>query len=100
MEKEKSTVDCYKCDKDTALNNEQKISRQEECQHCFASLHCCKMCGFYDMSSYNECREPSANRILDKEKPNFCDYFKLQGKSGNGPQSKDIFSAADSLFKD
>ncbi len=32
-------------------------------------------CRFYDETAYNECSEPSAERVVDKEKSNFCDYF-------------------------
>ncbi len=90
---------CYKCEKELSLSSESKIGRQEECPHCYASLHCCKMCFFYDQSSYNECKEPMANRVLDKEKANFCDFFKL-GNGGNGGESKDtLMDAANALFK-
>lgn len=93
-------VSCYKCHKELEFEAGANIGRQEECPHCFASLRCCKMCQFYDLTAYNECREPSANRILEKEKANFCDYFKL-GKSGGSGKDKDkLLDAANSLFKD
>jgi len=93
-------VSCYACNKELDLNNTQKISRSEECPYCYASLHCCKMCAFYDTTAYNECRETSANRIVEKEKSNFCDFFVLKGGSGSGQNKDDLFSAANSLFKD
>lgn len=91
---------CYNCGERLDLVSEQKILRHEECPKCQSSLHCCKMCIFYDQSSYNECREPLAERILEKEKANFCTYYKLRGGAGNsGPSKDDLFSAADALFK-
>jgi len=57
------------------------------------------MCHFYDTSSYNECKEPMANRVLDKEKANFCDFFKLAGASDRGPDKDKLLDAANSLFK-
>ena len=33
-------------------------------------------CAFYSETSYNECKESQADRVLDKEKANYCDYFK------------------------
>jgi hypothetical protein len=32
---------------------------------------------FYDPHSANACREPNADRVLDKEAGNFCEYFAL-----------------------
>jgi len=44
------------------------------------------MCSFYDRTVYNECRESQAERVVEKEKSNFCDYFQLAvtAKSSNG----------------
>jgi hypothetical protein len=57
------------------------------------------MCTFYDPQSYNDCRESSATRIVEKEKGNFCDYYKLKSKSNDGSSSDDILNLANSLFK-
>ena len=32
-------------------------------------------CRFYDSSAYNDCSEPAADRVVEKDKANFCDYF-------------------------
>tara|TARA_Y100000590_G_scaffold469529_1_gene658039 strand:- start:503082 stop:503381 length:300 start_codon:yes stop_codon:yes gene_type:complete len=89
---------CFSCHKDLDLASGAKIMRNEECSHCYASLHSCKMCQFYDQSAYNECREPSADRIVEKDKANFCDYFILSGTDGGNNQS-DAEAAANALFK-
>ena len=97
---ENTKVVCYQCHKSLELENEQRILRHEECTFCQVSLYCCRMCVFYDRSSYNECREPLAERIVDKEKANFCSYFKIRGgDSSNSPTKNELFSAADALFK-
>jgi hypothetical protein len=57
------------------------------------------MCKFYDSKVYNECYESNADRIVDKEKANFCDYFVLSGGSSNGPSKDDLINSADALFK-
>ena len=93
------SVLCYKCNTDTGLEVGASISRSEDCNSCSADLRCCRMCEFYDVKAYNECREPSSDRILEKEKANFCDYFKL-GSAGNNQSNKDdIMAMANSLFK-
>ncbi|MCF8058229.1 MAG: hypothetical protein K9K67_02965 [Bacteriovoracaceae bacterium] len=99
MENTEINITCYKCEKSLNLEANSKISRQEECHHCYANLHCCKMCHFYDSSAYNECKEPMANRVLDKEKANFCDFFKLSSGGGGGEDKDNLFNTANSLFK-
>ena len=91
---------CFACHKPTGLQPNQKIPKSEECYHCYASLRCCKMCSFYDQSSYNECKEPMADRIVDKDKANFCDFFKLKSdcKTKNN-EKEDLLEKANSLFK-
>lgn len=55
-----------------------RVGRRDECSHCGADLHCCRNCEFYDPTSYNECREPVADRVKEKDRSNFCDWFKLR----------------------
>ena len=91
-------VVCYNCRKE--FEQESLVTRSSECSHCYASIRSCRMCQFYDKSCYNECREPSAERVTDKEKANFCDYFKLA--SGGTPGEEDqnsLLDEANALFK-
>jgi hypothetical protein len=58
------------------------------------------MCEFYDTSSYNDCREPSSDRIVEKDKANFCGFFKLTaGESVMNAKKETAVSAAEALFK-
>lgn len=100
MIEEASKVICFKCYHTLDFQPMDKLGRQEECPSCYQSLHCCKMCHFYDTSAYNECKEPMANRVLEKEKANFCDFFKLGGGSNSGEEKQDLLDAANALFKD
>ena len=43
---------------------------------CRAELHVCKLCVDYDTRVAKHCREPTVEEVRDKEKANFCDYFK------------------------
>ena len=94
------TVICYKCSKDLGLRAGEKVGRRDVCPNCKSDVHACLNCKFYDKASYNECKEPQADRVLDKAASNFCDYFEL---SGSGPSAKDEKSTAlkklDDLFK-
>lgn len=69
----RSNVPCFFCHKDIEITD--RIGRRETCPHCGLDLHICRNCEFYDSTAYNECREPQAERVVDKEKSNFCDYF-------------------------
>lgn len=76
------------------------ISRSDSCPHCMADIRCCKNCIFYDPKAYNECRESMADRITEKEKANFCDFFKI-GSSANDAEKlkQDQLAKAMALFK-
>lgn len=60
------------------------VGRRESCLHCGQDLHICLNCLHYDRSSYNECRENSADRVVDKDRSNFCDYFSPQKNTVTG----------------
>lgn len=91
---------CVFCKVELPLEVNEKIGRHDECPQCKRSLRCCKMCGFYDRHAYNECKEPNAERIIEKERANFCSYFTISnGTTNNSKSSNDLLSAANALFK-
>jgi hypothetical protein len=54
----------------------------------------------FDPKAYNECNEPQADRVLEKERANFCDYFTPgNGTIGAAKSKDDLMSAAEALFK-
>lgn len=67
------TVICHACENPHRF--EGTVPRRSECERCGESLHSCRNCTFYDVSAYNECRETSAERVVDKSAANFCDFF-------------------------
>ena len=76
---------CWKCKKEISL---EKIARSDECPLCHADLHVCRMCDFYESGAHNDCRESSADMVTDKERSNFCDYFRANKKITAGGDSK------------
>lgn len=74
---------CHRCKKTISVS--EKIGFREDCPSCGASLHTCVNCDFYDQSVYNECRETSAERVLDKEKANYCEYFVARSTNQDAP---------------
>ena len=70
------TVTCWKCG--GALPDLLvPLPRHEECPHCRAQLHVCRMCGFFDATAPQQCREPVADLVSDKARANFCGYFQI-----------------------
>ncbi|HET9950201.1 MAG TPA: hypothetical protein VFS09_00255 [Candidatus Eisenbacteria bacterium] len=66
---------CYFCG--GALDAGMRIVRDSECPSCRRDLHACVQCRHYDPHAHNKCREPQAEWVTDRERRNFCDYFKL-----------------------
>ncbi len=66
---------CWKCGTSLA-DYTLPLRRLEECRACHAELHVCRMCEFYDTSKAKHCRETIAEEVKDKQRANFCDYFK------------------------
>ena len=94
------SLTCWKCGNSLSDTYKVMVGRRDVCSKCSTDLRCCKMCFFYDPKSYNECREPQADRVQDKEKANFCDYFKI-GSAGTNPdkERQDALAKAAALFK-
>lgn len=69
------SLQCFRCG--TALDAlTLPLSRQDQCPNCARYLHVCRMCESYDPHVARQCREDDAEEVMDKEKPNFCDWFK------------------------
>jgi hypothetical protein len=70
-----SALVCWKCGTSLA-DLTLPLRRLEECRKCGAELHVCKLCEWYSIAVAKHCREPIAEEVKDKERANFCDYFK------------------------
>jgi hypothetical protein len=66
---------CWKCGASLAQLS-LPLRRLDECPQCHAELHVCKLCEWYSLSVAKHCRETVAEEVKDKERANFCDYFK------------------------
>lgn len=79
------------------------LSRRDQCPECDADLHVCKMCVHFDKTVPRQCREDGAEDVTDKDRPNFCDWFKPsasafdQGAKSEADAAKDALAA---LFGD
>lgn len=66
---------CWKCGA-SLKSLPLPLGRLDECPVCRAPLHVCRFCQFFDANTARKCREKDAEEVIDKEKANFCDYFK------------------------
>jgi hypothetical protein len=64
---------CWHCGR--AIEVIERVGFRDECAGCGRPLHVCRNCGFYDPAYNNACREPMAERVVDKDRFNFCEYF-------------------------
>ena len=69
---------CWKCHKEIQV---EKVFRTSECPFCHADLHSCRACDFYAPGNHFECKESVQEVIADKEKANFCDFFRAKSFS-------------------
>jgi hypothetical protein len=80
---------CFKCGTIVEL---EKVSRRDECPRCGTDLRVCLNCAFYAESKANACAEPQAELVKEKDKANYCDFFRFkeaqQKKSGKAEAEK------------
>jgi hypothetical protein len=68
---------------------------------CGADVRVCRNCAFFAPGAHGDCREPSAERVVDKERANFCEYFAFgaaatpAGEERSGAARADL----DALFR-
>ena len=92
-----ATISCFNCSHKITVS--LPVPRKDDCEKCGYDLHACLNCRFYEANSYNECKEPQAEKVQDKDRANFCTYFEPGDGNNNGDKSSDLLSAAEALFK-
>lgn len=92
-------VCCHACE--TKNDTGEQVGRRDCCVQCDADLHVCLNCEFYDPKAYNECHENQADRVLEKDRSNFCDYFSPRSEVGGsaGNEQDDTKAKLAALFK-
>ena len=87
---------CYRCGASLSALS-LPLSRRDQCPDCSADLHVCKMCVSFDNTVPRKCREDGAEDVTDKERPNFCDWFKPSDKAFDPMRKSDADAAQEAL---
>lgn len=93
---------CYHCKKPVPLEAKSRLTSKDECPHCRISLRCCLNCRFYDEGKPNKCAEPQADRVTNKDKANYCNYFEPASDTDSSYQERSQEKSRkqfDDLFK-
>jgi hypothetical protein len=92
---------CHACGAPFELASGDRVGVRDACPRCGADLHACRNCAHHDPGAYNECREPQAEPVADRERANRCDWF--TPATGSGADRADprqgARAALDALFR-
>jgi len=89
---------CWKCGAALAALS-LPLRRLDECPKCRAELHVCRLCVEYDTRVAKHCRGPTAEEVRDKERANFCDFFKPRAGAYTPPNTAEVTQAQAELAK-
>lgn len=79
-------LQCWRCGQ--ALDDEPlPLARAATCIACGADLHVCRLCEYFNPRLANECAEPVAERVVNKERANFCGYLKPRPAAYTAPDA-------------
>jgi hypothetical protein len=90
---------CWHCGRGLGRTD---YGRETACLGCGKSTHVCRNCRFYAPARPNECQEPLVERVMDKTRANFCDFFMPAREPLQGPRpgpSDELRKAAEALFR-
>ena len=92
---------CFGCDTEIAVRAAERVGFRDTCPRCGADLHVCRNCTHHDPAAHNQCREPNAEWVADRERANRCEWFSPGAGGGGGParQAASARSALEGLFK-
>ena len=90
-------MNCAFCQKETTAT---KIQIRDECPGCGRDLHICLNCEFYDTGAYRQCRESISEPVRDKDKANYCDFFRVaKNPSSYEGSGRETLDKLNDLFK-
>jgi hypothetical protein len=91
---------CHRCQGEVTVKD--LVGRRDTCPWCEADLHSCLNCTFYDTHYADACREPNAEPVVEKDRGNFCEFFRVresQQRQHVGTTTPDARAQLEALFK-
>jgi len=92
------TGTCWNCGRDLTKAD---YGRESRCLGCDKPTRACRNCRNFAPGRPNDCLEPMAEALLDKEKANFCERFDPTDRplAQTKSDSSDLLKQAEDLFK-
>ncbi len=93
---------CVGCNAPVEIPAGERVGFRDVCPQCDTDLHSCVHCAHYDPGAYNDCREPGAERVSQRDRANRCDWFSPGDAAGGGGVAAErgkANAALDALFK-
>lgn len=90
---------CWHCGRELSVHY---YGREESCPGCRKATRVCRNCRWYAPGRANDCAEPMAERVMEKERANFCSFFEPTSElkaRGADVTGDDLRQAAEDLFK-
>ena len=100
MSTDQLQLKCWKCGADLKTVP-RPFSRFAECPGCKTELHVCRMCRHHDLRYVGECSHDFADKVLVKDKANFCSHFRPSPRAFEGaghPEKQKAQQQLQSLF--
>ena len=91
-------MNCFHCGREIAFK--ERVGFRDRCLACDRPVHACRNCTFYDPTYNNQCRETQAERIVEKDRANFCEFFAPGAGAGKkNVGASDARAKLDATFK-
>jgi predicted RNA-binding Zn-ribbon protein involved in translation (DUF1610 family) len=93
---------CFSCE--YVLDEKMEVFRSSVCPQCGKDLRVCKNCVFHSPGAHWDCRETVGEPVWDKERGNFCDFFRFKTDSlkregqADGSEKNEARGKFDRLF--
>lgn len=89
---------CWHCGAELTVSD---YGRETACLACGKPTRVCRNCCWYDPARTNQCKEPQAERVMAKERANYCEFFAATAEleSEENTPRQDLRQAAEDLFK-
>ena len=90
---------CWHCGASLGAHD---YGRENNCLGCGKPTRVCRNCRWFTPGRSNDCEEPMAEPVLDKQQANFCSFFEATDKvadANSGDSAEDLRKAAEDLFK-